>query len=101
AEAAHGLDEGRSELAAQTGDEDLDGVGVAIEILRVDVLRQFILRDDAAAVVHEIREHAEFVAGQFDGKTVARDAGGAGIEDNAAAAKLRAGLSAGAADQRA
>ena len=70
AEAAHGLDERRAELAPQPRDEHFDGVRVAIEVLRVDVLGQLALRDDAAAMVHQVGEHAELVAGELDRRAV-------------------------------
>ena len=43
-----------AELAAKPRDEDLDGVRIAIDVLRVDVLGQLALRDDAVAVVHQV-----------------------------------------------
>src|SRR5207237_4778181 len=56
AEAAHRLDQRDSELAPQPRDEDLDRVGVTLEVLCIDVLGQLALRDDAPAVVHQIRQ---------------------------------------------
>ena len=65
AEAADRLDDRGAQLAPQPRDEHLDGVRVAVEILRVDVLGQLALRHDAVAVVHQVREHAELVARQL------------------------------------
>ena len=70
----------RAELPPQPRDEDLDGVRVAIEALRVDVLGQFRLRNDAAAMVHQVREHAKLVARQLDGRAVDGDARASRIE---------------------
>ena len=55
-----------AELAAQPPDEHFDGVGVAVEVLVVEMLDQFAARDDAADVMHEIAEQPVFVAGQLD-----------------------------------
>ena len=54
-----------AELPPQTRDEHFDGVRVAVERLRVDVLGQLGLRNDAAAMVHEVREHAKLMTGQL------------------------------------
>ena len=43
-----------AELAPEPRDEDLDRVRVAVERLRVDVLGQLALRDDPAALVHQV-----------------------------------------------
>ena len=71
---------GGAELPAQAGDEDLDGVRVAVEVLRVDVFGQLGLRDDAVAVVHQVREHAELVAGELHRRAVERHLGEPRIE---------------------
>ena len=63
--ARDGLDERRAELPPKPRDEHLDGVRVAVGVLRVDVLRELGLRHDAAAVVHQVRQHAELVAGEL------------------------------------
>src|SRR5579862_6031364 len=60
---SHCFNERRSQLAPQTRDEDLHGIRIPIEILRVDVLSQFSPRDHSSAMVHQVRKHAEFVAG--------------------------------------
>ena len=62
--------------------------------LRVDVLRQLALRDDAAAMVHEVREHAKLVAGEADGRAVHGDARRARIEHDRPAAERRRRLAA-------
>src|SRR6516225_5771788 len=48
AKPAHGLDDIDAELFADAADEHLDGIGVAIEVLVVEVLDQFAARDHAA-----------------------------------------------------
>src|SRR5258708_34478986 len=62
AEPAHGFDGGGADFAAQPPDKHLDRVRIAIEVLRVDVLAQLRLRDDLAAMVHQVRQHPELVA---------------------------------------
>src|SRR5690349_25049820 len=58
--AAHRLDRldrvVRIELAAQTADEHLEHVRIAVEVLLVDVLGQVGLRDELAGVQHEVFE---------------------------------------------
>src|SRR6266566_5219097 len=48
AKPAHGLYDIDAELFAHAADEHFDGIGVAIEILVVEMLDQFAARDDAA-----------------------------------------------------
>src|SRR5947207_13267679 len=99
AEAAHGLDHVDAELLADASDKDLDGIGVAVEILVVQMLDQFRARDYAAGMVHEIGEQAIFVAGELDRIAVDRDAIGAGVEANRSAIELALGMAGGAAQQ--
>jgi len=67
-------------MAAQSRDEYFDGVRIAIETLRVDVFGQFRLRHDAAAMMHQVRKHAELVAGELDRSAVNGDARAARID---------------------
>ena len=60
------------ELPPQARDEHFDGVRIAIEALRVDVLGQLALRHDATAMVHQVGQHAELVAGQLHRHAVER-----------------------------
>src|SRR5690606_28249781 len=66
----HGLDRleraFRVELLAQAPDEDLEHVGIAVEVLLVDVLSQVGLRDHIAGVHHQVLEYFVLVAGQVD-----------------------------------
>ena len=101
AEAAHGLDHVDAELLADAADEDLDRVGVAVEILVVEMLDQFGARHHAAGVVHQIGEQPVFVRGELDRIAVDGDAAGAGVEPDRAAIELALGVAGGAAQQRA
>src|SRR6185312_5355158 len=92
AEVADGFDESGTEFSAESGDEDFHRVRVAIEALGINMFGEFALRDDATTVVHEIGEHAEFVAGEiyldaFDGNFA-----GAWIENERTAVKFRIDL---------
>src|SRR5712672_508352 len=88
AEAAHGLDHVDAELLADAADEDLDRVGVPVEILVVQVLDQLRARDDPAGVMHEISQQPVFVRGELDRIAIDADAAGAGVEPNGAAVEL-------------
>lgn len=99
AHSAHCFDEGRAEFAAETCDEDLDGVGIPVEILRVDVLSELGPRHDSSAMVHQIREHAELMAGQLHRGAADRHASGARVKSQRAAPKFGMGKPACAADQ--
>src|SRR5262249_39596230 len=81
-ETAYRLNDIDAELFANAPDEHLDRVGVAIEILVVEMLDQLGARDHASGMVHQIREQTVFVRGKLDGVAVNRDAAGAGIEAN-------------------
>ena len=61
------------ELPPQPRDEYFDRVRIAVGVLRVDVFGQLALRDDAAAVVHQVRQHAKFVARQLHRRAVDGD----------------------------
>src|SRR4051794_3491546 len=65
-ESTYGLDHIHAELLADAADKDLDRVGVAIEVLVVEMLYQFGPRHHAAGVVHEIGQQPVFVRGQLD-----------------------------------
>src|SRR4051794_11413246 len=51
AEAAHGLDHVHPELAAKPADEHLDGVGIPVEVLVVEMLHDLRARHDPAYMV--------------------------------------------------
>src|SRR5579871_4915309 len=65
-ETAHGLDDVDVELLADTSHEHLDGVGVAVKILVVEMLDELGARHHAAGVVHQILQQAIFVRGHLD-----------------------------------
>src|ERR1700693_1469872 len=67
---ANGLDGRRTQFSPEAGDEHFHRVRIPVETLRVNVLRQFALRNHTSAVMHEVREHTEFVAGQFNGGSI-------------------------------
>src|SRR5690606_28358557 len=54
--AAHGLDQVHAQLLAQTTHEHLDRIGIAVEILVVEMLDQFGAGDDGSPVMHQIGE---------------------------------------------
>lgn len=60
-EAALGLDDATSQTPSQSTDEDFNGVGVALEILGIEVLGDFKLRHDASPLMGEIREQLVFL----------------------------------------
>src|SRR5690606_13585777 len=70
AAAAHGLDRLQLafgvELLAQAADEDFQHVGVAVEVLLVDVLGEVGLRDQLPGVHHQVLQHLVLVAGEVD-----------------------------------
>ncbi|MDG5975977.1 peptidase [Hydrogenophaga taeniospiralis CCUG 15921] len=100
AQPPHGLDAGLGQLLAQPAHEHLDGVGVAVEVLGVDVFGQFGARDHRARAVHQVVQHFVFVAGQGHGLAIERDAAAARVQRQRAALQHRRGLPTGAADQR-
>ena len=101
AEPARGLDDVDAELLAQTADEDLDGVGIAVEILVVEMLDDLAARDDPPRVMHQIGEQPIFVAGQLDRDAVDGHAAGARVEPDRAGDELARRMAGGAAQQRA
>src|SRR5918996_4351322 len=64
AESARRLDHVDAELPAQAADEHLDGVGIPVEVLVVQMLGQLGARHDPARMVHQIGEQAVFLGGQ-------------------------------------
>src|SRR5690606_27084675 len=65
-EATDGGDDVGTQLLADAGDEDFDGVRIAVEILVVDVLDQLGAADHLALVVHQVAEQLVFLRGQLD-----------------------------------
>src|SRR6516225_12124425 len=63
-QSTYSFDSRSSEFPPQSCDEDFDGVRIAIESLRVDVLRQLALRNHSSRVMHQVREHTKLMARQ-------------------------------------
>src|SRR6185436_1396509 len=81
-----------AELLANPSDEDLDGVGIAIKVLVVEMLDQLGARHHATCVVHEIGEQPIFMRRELDRIAVDRDAPGAGVEPDRPAVELALGM---------
>src|SRR5262249_23012266 len=100
AEPAHGLDHVDTELPADTADKDFDGVGIAIEILVVEVLDQLAAGAHAAGMVHEVRQQPVLVRGELHRIAVDADPAGAGVEPHRPAVELALGVPGRTAQQR-
>src|SRR4051812_13485028 len=101
AEATDSLDDVDVELLADAADEDLDGVGVAVEVLVVEMLDQLGAGHNASRMVHQVGQKPILVRRHLDGITRHADPSGPGIERDGAAAQLALGVAGGAAQQRA
>ncbi len=99
AEPAHGLDHLDVQLLAQPADEDLDGVGIAVEVLVVEMLDQLGARDHAAGMMHEIGEQAVLVRGELHLPAVDRHAARARVQHHRPAGQFARGMAGGAAQQ--
>src|SRR5690606_37723012 len=100
AKSTDGGDHVGTQLLADAGDENLDRVRIAVEILVIDVLDQLGSADHLALVVHQVAEQLVFLRGQLDRLSGQGDAARARVEANVARNELRAGVARGAADQR-
>src|SRR6185437_698909 len=80
AKAAYRLNQIGIELLAQTPDEHLYRIRVAVEILIVKVLHQLGARYHSAAVMGEIGEQPVFQRGEFHRVAVQRHPGRAGVD---------------------
>src|SRR5690606_33129693 len=100
-EATDGRDDFRTQLLADAGDEDLDRVRIAVEILIVDMLDQFGAADHLALVVHEVAQQLVFLRRQLDRLALERDAARTRVEPHVAGGQFAGGIARGAADQRA
>src|SRR5256885_11300741 len=88
AQAADGLDDLDAELLANAADEHLDGVGVAVEVLVVEVLDQLGARDHPPGVMHQVRQQAILVGRELDRIAIHGDAAGPGVETYRPAVEL-------------
>src|SRR6266850_5754999 len=69
------------DLLAQPADEDVDDVGLRVEIVFPHVRQDHRLRDDASGVAHHVFEQRELTRAKVDRLAVARDAARQQIED--------------------
>src|SRR5215471_5832916 len=65
AHAPHRLDHVDAHLLAQASNKHLDRIGIAVEILVVEMLDELRARDHLAHVVHEIGKQPELVRGEL------------------------------------
>src|SRR5687767_14562334 len=94
AKSTDGGDHVGTQLLADAGDEDLDGVGIAVEILVVDVFDQLGAADHLALVMHQVAEQLVLLRGQLDRLAGPRDAARAGVEPHVAGYQLGRGMAA-------
>src|SRR3990167_795428 len=90
-----------AQLLANPGDEDLDRIRIAVEILIVDMLDQFGSADYFALVVHQVAQQLVFLRRQLDRLACAGDAAGTRIEPDRAGGKFGRSVARRTADQRA
>src|SRR5215467_1680434 len=98
-QATDGLDDVDAELFADPADEDFDGVGVAVEILVIEVLDELGPRYHPTGVVHKVGQQAIFVRCQLDRIAFNGDAAGPGIQTHRPAIELTFGVAGRAAQQ--
>src|SRR5215210_6347988 len=91
-ETAHGLDDVDAELLADAADKHFDGVGIAVEVLVVEMLDQFGARNDPPGMVHQIGQQAVFMGGELDRIAIDGHAAVAGVEPHRAAGELALGM---------
>src|SRR5262249_8166176 len=72
------------ELAAQVGDEDVDGVGLFEGVVAPDVLEQPLARDDQLLVAGEVLEQLELAVGELDLALATLHLAGVGVDDEVA-----------------
>src|SRR5258708_19096680 len=80
AKPAYRLNEACVEFLAQAADKDLDRVGVAVEILVVEMFHQFGARHHLAAMMGERGQQPVFLAGELHRIAVIGDAAGTGVD---------------------
>src|SRR5882724_1579615 len=79
AKPAHRLNKARVQFLAQAADKNLDRIGVAVEILVVEMLHQLGARYHLAAMMGKIGQQAIFLTGELHRIAVEGDAAGAGV----------------------
>src|SRR5215467_10571240 len=100
-EATHGLNDLDAELLADTADEHLDGIGIAVEVLVVKMLDKLGARHNPAGMMHQVGQEPILVRGQLDRRASDRDPPGAAVEPHRTAQKLALRMTDRAAQQRA
>jgi hypothetical protein len=101
AKPAHGLDHFNSEFLAQTTDENLDCIGIAVKILLVEMLDDLAARHDPPGMVHQVRQQPVLVRGKLDRAPIDGDPAHACIEVHRAAMKFTRRMTSGAPQQSA
>src|SRR3954454_22589704 len=91
----------RLELAAQVGDEDLDGVRLRERVVAPDLVEQALARDDDALVAHQVLEQLELARGELDVALRAAHLVGVGVELEVAGHQRGGAARRAAAQQRA
>ncbi len=81
-------------------DKDLDGVGVAVEILIVKMFDEFGSRNDAALVMHQIGEQPVFERCELDRLAIDRNPPASGVEMQRTAHEFRRRVPGRAAQKR-
>lgn len=100
AQAADGLDPVGADLLAQPADEHLDGVGVTVEVLVVEMLDQLGAADHPALMHHQIVKQAVLQRGEAQRFAVDAGAGRSRVETQAAERQARRSMSGRAAQKR-
>src|SRR5579871_2264530 len=94
AQAPHCFDGGSAHVAPQACDKYLNCVRIPVKALGIDVLDKLALGDQALLMVHKIRKHAEFMAGQLHLQAFQGYFAGSGIKHERTTAKFRPDMSA-------
>src|SRR5688500_4847714 len=98
---ADGRDHIRSELLPDARDENLDRVGIAVEILVVNMLDQLGTGNDLALVMHQIGEQFIFLGGELHRLPIEGHLARARVETDVAGGELGTGIARRAANERA
>jgi prepilin-type N-terminal cleavage/methylation domain-containing protein len=99
AQSAHGFNQARRQFLAQAGNEYLDRIRIAIEILSINMFGQFRSGDDFTRVMHQVGENPVFMARQRQGSSIHAGTAAAGIQGQRTANQLGTSMSAGTANQ--
>src|SRR5262249_31173598 len=94
------LDHVDTQLLADAADEDLDRVGIAVEVLIVKVLDELRARHHAAGVMHEISQQPILMRRELDGIAIDGAPSVALVEPHRPAIELALGMAGRAPQQR-